>query len=104
MADPWDQFSDAKVIGRRAADMWDQFSDAKPVAAPKGTVYDLCPQDLENPMGMAATAGAPEAQMGEIVQKTLGDRFIGRGKTPDGSDVVTVRGPDGGEVTNCSGF
>lgn len=97
MADPWDQFSDAKVIGRRAADMWDQFSDAKPVAAPKGTVYDLYPQDLENPMGMAATAGASDAQMGDIVQKTLGDRFIGREKTPDGYEVFTVRGPDGQE-------
>lgn len=97
MPDIWDQFPDAKVTEKRAADMWDQFSDAKPTAKPTKTIYDLYPRELENQMGIAATAGASDAQLGDVVQKTLGDKVISRTATPDGYEILKVRAPDGSE-------
>jgi hypothetical protein len=120
MADMWDQFPDAKAVtGKRAADMWDQFSDAAPQPkqeegwlesaynavmgrqdpkfAGTGTVFEQFKSELENPTGLAATMGASDAQMGDVIAKKLGDRLIRREKDANGYDVFVTRGPDGQE-------
>lgn len=61
------------------------------------SVYSQFPRELENPMGMAATAGASDAQMGDIVQKNLGDRFVRREPVDGGYEVFVTRGQDGQE-------
>lgn len=65
--------------------------------APTGSVYQQFPSELSGPTGNAALMGASDAQMGDIVQKSLGDRFIKREKTKDGYEIFTTRGPDGKE-------
>lgn len=123
MADMWDQFPDAKAVtGKRAADMWDQFQDAAPQApqAPKqqgwmewaselvtgkqdpkeqgtATVFEQYPQELGNPTASAANLGASDAQMGDIISQSLGDRVMRRERDVNGYEVIVTRGPDGQE-------
>ena len=68
-----------------------------PMEAGTGTVYDQHRGLLENPAGMAATLGASDAQMGDVVQSNLGDAFIRRDKDANDYDVFVTRGADGGE-------
>lgn len=60
------------------------------------SVYSQFSQDLENPLGMAATFGASDAQMGDIVKKQLGDRFV-RMEPAGDYQIAVTRGPDGKE-------
>lgn len=62
-----------------------------------GTVFDQFPGELRYPTGRAALAGASDAQMADIIEKQLGDRFIRREKDANGYDVFVTRGPDGQE-------
>lgn len=62
-----------------------------------GTVYEQFTEDLRSPTATAATLGASDAQMGDIVQKSLGDRFIRREKDVNDYDIFVTRGPDGQE-------
>jgi hypothetical protein len=62
-----------------------------------GTVFDQFKNDLEGPTGMAATFGASDAQMGNVVEKALGDKFIRREKDANGYDVFVTKGPNGQE-------
>ena len=59
------------------------------------SVYSQHPQDLQNATALAATLGASDNQMADIVQKHLGDKFLSREKDANGYDVFTTRGPDG---------
>jgi len=62
-----------------------------------GTVFDQFPGELESPTAAAATFGADDAAMGDIIQKNLGDKFIRREKDANGYDIFVTRGPDGQE-------
>lgn len=53
--------------------------------------------DLRSPTATAAMAGAGDAQMGDIVQKQLGERFIRREKDANGYEIFVTRGEDGQE-------
>lgn len=68
-----------------------------PREADTGTVFDQFPGELRYPTGRAALAGASDAQMADIIEKQLGDRFIRREKDANGYDVFVTRGPDGQE-------
>jgi hypothetical protein len=61
------------------------------------TVYEQFTEDLRSPTATAATLGASDAQMGDIVQKSLGDKFIRREKDANDFDIFVTRGPDGQE-------
>lgn len=61
------------------------------------SVYSQFPRELENPGGMAGTLGASDAQLADIMQKSLGDKFLSRENTPDGYTILTTRGADGKE-------
>lgn len=82
------------------------------------SVYSQFPNELEGPMGLAATFGASDPAMGDVVAKQLGDRFVRRETVstegdpkqpfrPRGSptpsvpsesyDVIVSRGPNGEE-------
>lgn len=65
--------------------------------APTGSVYQQFPGELSGPTGNAALAGASDAQMADIVQKSLGDKFLRREQTNDGYEIFTTRGQDGKE-------
>lgn len=92
---------DGKVYEVEAPDMqsaaaaFHQMAPQQP--APTGSVYQQFPSELSGPTGNAALLGASDAQMGDIVQKTLGDKFVNREKTKDGYEIFTTRGPDGKE-------
>lgn len=62
-----------------------------------GTVFDQFTDELRDPTGYAALAGASDAQMADIIRKQLGDRFIRSEKDAGGYDVFVTRGPDGRE-------
>lgn len=68
-----------------------------PKYADVGTVYDQFPTDLHNPTANAAIFGASDPQMGDVVQKALGDKFVRREPDANGYDVFVTRGPDGQE-------
>lgn len=61
------------------------------------SVYSQHPDDLNNATALAATLGASDNQMADIVQKHLGDKFLKREKDANGYDVFTTRGRDGQE-------
>jgi hypothetical protein len=61
------------------------------------TVYEQFTEELRSPTATAATLGASDAQMGDIVQKSLGDKFIRREKDANDYDIFVTRGPDGQE-------
>lgn len=61
------------------------------------SVYEQFSRELEAPMGSAATLGAGDDALGDIVAKTLGDRVIRRERDAHGQEVFVTRGPDGGE-------
>ena len=48
-------------------------------------------------MGRASLAGASDAQLADIFQSNLGDRFVRREKDANGYDVFVTRGADGQE-------
>lgn len=62
-----------------------------------GTVFDQFRGELHNPTANAATFGADDAAMADIIQKNLGDKFIRRERDANGYDVFVTRGPDGQE-------
>jgi hypothetical protein len=61
------------------------------------TVYEQFTEDLRSPTATAAMLGASDPQMGDIVQKALGDKFIRREKDANDYDIFVTRGPDGQE-------
>jgi hypothetical protein len=66
-------------------------------SAPTGSVYQQFHGELSGPTGNAALAGASDDQMADIVQKSLGDKFVSRERTKDGYHIFTTRGADGKE-------
>lgn len=68
-----------------------------PAYSDTGTVFDQFRRDLHNPTANAATLGASDAQMGDVIQQTLGDNFIRRETDANGYEVFVTRGPDGEE-------
>jgi hypothetical protein len=62
-----------------------------------GTIYGQFPGDLEGPMGAAATMGAGDDALGDVVAKSLGDKVIRRERDAHGQEVFVTRGPDGAE-------
>jgi hypothetical protein len=82
----WGEWIEDKVVGKH-----------DPAYAGVGSVYKQFPRELENPMGMAATLGASDPQMGDIVAKSLGPKLVRREKDANGYDVFVTRGPDGQE-------
>lgn len=72
-----------------------------------GTVFEQFSDDLRDPTGYAALAGASDAQMADIIRKQLGDRFIRAEKDANDYDVFVTRGMDGKEqrgYVNRPGF
>lgn len=72
-----------------------------------GTVFEQFRDDLRDPTGYAALAGASDAQMADVIKKQLGDRFIRSEKDANDYDVFVTRGPDGKEqrgYVNRPGF
>lgn len=61
------------------------------------TVFEQFPQQLGNPTANAAIAGADDAGMADIIQKSLGDRFVRRERDANGYEVMVTRGADGQE-------
>lgn len=62
-----------------------------------GTVFEQFRDDLTSPTATAATLGASDAQMADVIAKQLGDRLIRKEKDAHGYDVFVTRGPDGQE-------
>lgn len=81
-------------LGRRAQDIRGR---RDPREAETGTVFDQFRGELRYPTGRAAIAGASDAQMADIIEKQLGDKFIRREKDANGYDVFVTRGPGGRE-------
>lgn len=97
------QGPDGKVYEVEAPDMqtaagaFSSMANTKDAPLPElPSVYSQFSQDLENPMGMGATLGASDAQLGDIVKKQLGDRFI-RMEPAGEYQIAVTRGPDGKE-------
>lgn len=61
------------------------------------SVYEQYPKELGNPTANAAIFGADDAGMADIIQKSLGERFVRREKDANGYEVVVTRGPHGQE-------
>jgi hypothetical protein len=61
------------------------------------SVYSEEPKLLENPMGMAATLGASDEQMADVVKKQLGDRYIDTLQDANGYPVIKYRDETGKE-------
>ena len=61
------------------------------------SVYSQFPDELHNQTALAATLGASDPQMGDIVAKTLGPKVLRREKDAHGYDVFVTRGKDGQE-------
>jgi hypothetical protein len=93
---------DGKVYEVEAPDMQAAAQAFKPVQkqqpANTPSIYSQFPKQLENPMGMAATLGASDAQMGDIVKKNLGDKFIRMESETAPSQRPTNRGGQGAPV------
>lgn len=53
--------------------------------------------ELASPVGAGALFGSSDAQMADIIEKQLGDKFIRREKDANGYDVFVTRGPNGEE-------
>jgi hypothetical protein len=62
-----------------------------------GSIYDQFTEELRTPTANAATAGASDAQMADIVRNTLGDRVSRVEKDSMGRDVFVTRGAQGEE-------
>lgn len=95
------QAPDGKIYEVDAPDMQTAVSAFKPKAqaAPLEdlpSVYSQFSDDLRNPTANAAILGASDAQMGDIIKKKLGDRFLRMENAGDYLVAVT-RGPDGKE-------
>lgn len=63
--------------------------------------------ELSNSVGAGALFGSSDAQMADIIEHQLGDKFIRREKDANGYDVFVTRGPDGQEqkgYVNIPGF
>jgi len=61
------------------------------------TVYEQFPEELRSPTATAAMLGASDPQMGDIVQKSLGDRFVRRERDANDYELFVTRGADGQE-------
>lgn len=68
-----------------------------PKEAGTRTVFEQYPKELSRPTNNAAFFGADDAGMGDVIQKSLGDKFIRREKDANGYEIVVTRGPDGQE-------
>lgn len=68
-----------------------------PAYAGTPSVFSQHTEALRDPTGYAALAGASDAQMADIIQKQLGNKFVRREKDQHGYDVFTTRGHDGQE-------
>lgn len=61
------------------------------------TVYEQFSRELEGPAGMAATLGASDEQLSDVMQQALGDRFVRREADANGYPIIVTRRPDGQE-------
>ena len=68
-----------------------------PAYAGTPSVFSQFTEDLRDPTGYAALAGASDAQMADVIRKQLGDKFVGSEKDANGYDVFVTRGADGAE-------
>ena len=68
-----------------------------PAYAGTPSVFSQFREDLSNPTGMAALAGASDEQMGDVIRKTLGDRVLRTEKDSHGNQIIVTRGADGQE-------
>ncbi|MBA2125052.1 hypothetical protein DLM45_02270 [Hyphomicrobium methylovorum] len=62
-----------------------------------GTVYQQFPGELEAAGGWEGFLGASDAQLGDVFEKKLGDRFIRREQDANGYDIFVTKGEDGQE-------
>lgn len=82
----WGEWIKNNVMGRK-----------DPHESGTGTVFEQHRDVLSNPTALAANFGASDAQMGDTVQRALGDRFVRREKDANGYEVFVTRGKDGQE-------
>jgi hypothetical protein len=82
----WGEWLKESVVGKK-----------DPAYEGTGTVFEQFPGELRWPTANAATLGASDPQMGDIVQKALGDRFIRREQDANGYEVFVTKGQDGSE-------
>lgn len=68
-----------------------------PAYADTQSVFSQYRDELSNPTGLAALAGASDAQMGDVIRKQLGGRVVRTEKDRLGNEVIVTRGPDGSE-------
>lgn len=80
--------------GRRMQDFHGR-QDPRFVNLPRLT--DQFHDELASPVGAGALFGSSDAQMADIIEKQLGDKFIRREKDANGYDVFVTRGPNGEE-------
>jgi len=94
------QAPDGKIYEVDAPDMQTAAAAFKPRAKAElpdlPSVYSQHAQDLEGPMGNAATLGASDQQLADIVKKTLGPKLLRIEPAGDYLVAVTL-GPDGKE-------
>lgn len=80
--------------GRRVQDFRGR-QDPREASTPRLT--DQFRDDLVGRAGIGALLGSSDAQMADLMQSKLGDKFIRREKDANGYDVFVTRGPDGNE-------
>jgi hypothetical protein len=61
------------------------------------TVFEEYPNELRGPTATAATFGAGDNAMADIIAKNLGDKYIRTEKDAHGYPIIVTRGPDGQE-------
>ena len=61
------------------------------------TVFEEFPNELRGPTATAATFGAGDQAMADIIAKNLGDKYIRTDKDEHGYPIIVSRGPDGQE-------
>lgn len=68
-----------------------------PREANTGTVYEQFKPELTSPTATGAMLGTNDAGMGDIISKSLGDKFVRREQDANGYEIIVTRGPDGQE-------
>lgn len=61
------------------------------------TVFEEFPNELRGPTATAATLGANDDAMADVIAKSLGDRYIRTEKDAHGYPIIVTRGPSGEE-------
>lgn len=83
-------------LGRRAQDIRGR-KDPREANTPTLLDQFRGKVDLNNPTALGALFGSSDAQLADILQNQLGDRFIRREKDANDYDVFVTRGDDGSE-------